>query len=148
MLLEEEPEISEPTPEDVEAAEQEPQYITEITVKADWVAYDMALGVIRARGNISVVTDEEQLYAEQATINLEQETGSFKQATIIRDTLDMHLEGAVIEKTGYRTYHIEDGWVITCKVEEGETAPWSFAAKDAVIGTGRLCNPQACPLPG
>jgi LPS-assembly protein len=133
VLLEEEPEISEPTPEDVEAAEQEPQYITEITVKADWVAYDMALGVIRARGNISVVTDEEQLYAEQATINLEQETGSFKQATIIRDTLDMHLEGAVIEKTGYRTYHIEDGWVITCKVEEGETAPWSFAAKDAVI---------------
>ena len=108
-------------------------YKTEITIKADWVAYDVALNSIKARGNVSIETDEEKLSAEQATVNLENETGTFTNATILRDEYDMHLEGKVIEKTGYKTYHIEDGWVVTCKVEKGQTAPWSFAASDAVV---------------
>ena len=131
-LLEEKPVIAAPTPEDV-PEEAEDIYETQVTIKADWVAYDVALNTIKARGNVSVATDDEQLLADQAVVNLEQETGTFKNATIIRDEYDLHLEGEVIEKTGYKTYHIENGWVITCKVKEGETPPWSFAAGDAVI---------------
>ncbi len=133
ILLEEDETVPEEiTPLDLEE-DKEPVYRTEITVKADWAVYDIALNTIRARGNVTVITADDQLYAEQGEINLEQETGTFKQATIIRKKNDLHLEGAVIEKTGFKTYHIEDGWVITCKVNKGETAPWSFAASDAVI---------------
>ncbi|BDD88017.1 LPS assembly protein LptD [Desulfofustis limnaeus] len=131
-LLEEEPEPTEITPADLEE-EGEPHYRTEITITADWAVYDIALNTIKARGNVSVITDDEQLYADQGEVNLEQETGVFKQATIIRKEHDLHLEGEVVEKTGFKTYHIQNGWVITCKVEADETAPWSFAASDAVI---------------
>ena len=131
-LLGETPESAEVTPEDVPEAVED-VYETLVTIKADWVTYDIALSTIKARGNVSVTTDDEQLFAEQAVVNLEQETGTFKNATILRDDYDLHLEGEVIEKTGYKTYHIENGWVITCKVKDGETPPWSFAASDAVI---------------
>jgi LPS-assembly protein len=131
-LLGEAPEAVEITPEDV-PEEIEDVYETQVTIKADWVTYDIALSTIKARGNVSVISEDEQLIAEQAVVNLEQETGTFKNATILRDEYDLHLEGDVIEKTGYKTYHIENGWVITCKVKEGTTPPWSFAAKDVVI---------------
>jgi len=131
-LLEEAPAPVEVTPEDL-PEEVEDVYETQVTIKADWATYDIALNTIKARGNVSVTSEDEQLLAEQAVVNLEQETGTFKNATILRDEYDLHLEGEVIEKTGYKTYHIENGWVITCKVQEGKTPPWSFAAKDAVI---------------
>ena len=131
-LLGEAPAPVETTPEDV-PEEVEEVYETQVTIKADWATYDIALSTIKARGNVSVTTEDEQLLADQAVVNLEQETGTFKNATILRDEYDLHLEGEVIEKTGYKTYHIENGWVITCKVTEGQTPPWSFAAKDVVI---------------
>jgi LPS-assembly protein len=134
-LLEEEAAPVEVAPIELDE-ETEDTYQTQVTIKADWVAYDIALSSINARGNVSIVTGSEQLFAEQAIVNLEQETGTFKNATIIRDDKDMHLEGEVIEKTGFKTYHIENGWVITCKVKEGETPPWSFAASDVVIEQG------------
>nr|WP_275888421.1 LPS assembly protein LptD [Desulfobulbus alkaliphilus] len=48
----------------------------------------------------------------------------------------MHLQGRVIEKTGEVTYYIDDGWIITCKLKEGQTPPWSFAAADTKITDG------------
>ena len=133
LLLEEEiPETTEVTPADIEEAVKD-VYKTEVTIKSDWVAYDVALNSIKARGNVSIKTEEDQLFAEEATVNLENETGTFTNATIIRDEHDLHVEGEVIEKTGYKTYHVENGWVITCKVESGKTAPWSLAVSDAEI---------------
>lgn len=134
-LLGESPAPVETTPEEV-PEEVEEVYETQVTIKADWATYDIALSTIKARGNVSVTSEDEQLLADQAVVNLEQETGTFKDATILRDEYDLHLEGEVIEKTGYKTYHIENGWVITCKVDEGKTPPWSFAAKDVVIEQG------------
>ncbi|MGI9536338.1 MAG: LPS-assembly protein LptD [Desulfocapsaceae bacterium] len=133
ILLEEEqqPEL-EVTPESLETV-QEPVYEVQITIKADWMAYDVVLNTIKARGNVSVEADDQSIFAEQAVVNLEQETGTFKKATILGNEKDLHLEAEVIEKVGFKTYHIEDGWIITCKVPEGKKAPWSFAASDVVI---------------
>lgn len=131
-LLEEEQPEEEITPEDIET-DLEPVYKTEITIKADWMVYDVTLSTIKARGNVSVETDGQSISAEQAVVNLEQETGTFKKATILGTEKDMHLEGGVIEKIGFKTYHIEDGWIITCKIPEGKKAPWSFAASDVVV---------------
>jgi LPS-assembly protein len=120
--------------------DQPPEMITEsrtlTTIKADWIAYDINLGTIRARGNLLIDIGPDQLTAEAGEVNLNSETGTFTDASIIREYKDLHLEGRVIEKTGDMTYHIEDGWVITCKLKEGETPPWSFASKDANITDG------------
>ncbi|HHL35014.1 MAG TPA: LPS-assembly protein LptD [Desulfobulbaceae bacterium] len=123
--------------EDTTGKEEKEETVTErktlTTIKADWIAYDVDLGKIKARGNLLIDIGPDQLSAESGTVDLNRETGTFRNATIIRQYKDMHLEGRVIEKTGDLTYHIEDGWIITCKVKEGETPPWSFAASDAEI---------------
>ena len=106
------------------------------TIKADWIVYDINLGTIKARGNLLVSVGSDVLMAEKGEVDLNRETGTFGNATIIRDENDVHLEGKVIEKTGDLTYRIEDGWIITCKLKEGQTPPWSFAAKDADITDG------------
>jgi len=115
----------------------EPEIVTEkktlTTIKADWIAYDVDLGAVKARGNLLIKIGPDELTAERGTVDLNRETGTFYNATILREYKDMHLEGRVIEKTGDLTYHIKDGWVITCKVKDGDTPPWSFAAADADI---------------
>lgn len=103
------------------------------TIKADWIAYDINQGTIRARGALLIDIGPDKLTAESGRINLNSETGSFTNATIIRQDKDLHLEGRLIEKTGDLTYHIEDGWVITCKLKGDAAPPWSFAAADADI---------------
>lgn len=132
VLLEEEKPEEEITPESL-GTELEPVYKIQTTIKADWMAYDVTLNTIKARGNVSVQADDQHLFAEQAEVNLEQETGTFRKATILSNEKNMHLEGEVIEKIGFKTYHIENGWIITCKIPEGKKAPWSFAASDVVV---------------
>jgi LPS-assembly protein len=113
-----------------------PRYKTETTIKADWIAYDVEQNSIKAKGNVSISTDTDELLAEEGVLNLNNETGTFKEATILRKTLDLHLEGETIDKTGVNTYRIQNGWVVTCKVKEENTPPWSFAASDTHVTQG------------
>lgn len=106
------------------------------TIQADWIAYDIDRGTIKARGNILIRIGNDQLSAAQGDVDLKSETGSFTDAAIIRHADEVHLEGRVIEKTGDITYHIEDGWIITCKLQEGQTPPWSFTARSSNITEG------------
>ncbi len=134
-LLEEDVEEPEKAAEEIEK-EVGPKYRTTVTISADWVVYDVELQSIKAKGNVKIITNEDQLYAKEATLNLTDETGKFTDATVVRKELSMHLEGQTIEKTGFNTYRVIDGWVITCKVEEGETPPWSLASADTDIKQG------------
>jgi len=106
---------------------------TTVTIKSDWMVYDVELQSIKAKGNVLIITDEGELRATEGIIKLNDETGQFTDAVITRQKNSLHMEGEHIEKTGFDTYHIKDGWVITCKVEEGETPPWSFSSADADI---------------
>ena len=131
-LLEEDVEIPEITADEI-TDKAETVYKTTLTIKADWIVYDVELQSIKAKGNVLIITDEDQLRATEGVIKLADETGQFTDATITRTRNSLHFEGKLIEKTGFDTYHIVDGWVITCKVEEGETPPWSFSSADADI---------------
>ncbi|MBU1565060.1 MAG: LPS assembly protein LptD [Proteobacteria bacterium] len=113
-----------------------PQYRTTVTIKSDWMVYDVELESIKAKGNVQINTSEEQLFAKEVTLNLSKETGKFTDATILRNELSLHLEGKTIEKTGFDTYRIDDGWIITCKLEDGQTPPWSFSSAKTEIRQG------------
>ncbi len=114
--------------------------VTEIktltTVKADWISYDVNGGEVEARGNLLINMGTDQLSADSGRIDLKEATGSFENATVVSENQNMHMEGRVIEKTGDLTYHIQDGWIVTCKLRDGETSPWSFAASDVEITDG------------
>lgn len=134
-LLEEQKKPTEVRADQVEK-EAVPQYQTTTTIKADWMVYDVELESIKAKGNVRIVTRDEELFAKEATVNLPKETGKFTDATILRNELSLHLEGKTVEKTGFDTYRIDDGWVITCKLEEGQTPPWSFSAANTDVRQG------------
>ncbi|NLX18985.1 MAG: LPS-assembly protein LptD, partial [Desulfobulbus sp.] len=106
------------------------------TIKADTVSYDIANSVLTVTGNVLIDVGTDRLVADSGTIDLEKATGTFHNATVVRQDKEIHFEGRVIEKTGALTYHIADGWVITCKLEPGQTPPWSFAAADVDITDG------------
>lgn len=114
----------------------EPTYETTVVIKADWLVYDVEVGTIKVKGNVHIKTAEDELFAKEGSLSLENETGTFTDATILREELSMHLEGASIEKTGFDTYRIVDGWVITCKLEEGQTPPWSFSSSQVDVRPG------------
>lgn len=132
-LLEESPAADTPSTEKNKTVTTS-QVIT--TIKAQWMVYDMDLGTVKARGDVYIKVGPDLLTAEEATVNLNRETGTFSNASIIRQYKDMHFEGKVIEKTGDLTYHFEDGWLITCKLKNGEAPPWSFGAAEADITDG------------
>jgi LPS-assembly protein len=123
-------------PADGPAAKPATELKTVTTVKADWVSYDITRGLLTAKGNLLIDIGTDQLTADSGSIDLEKATGTFDNATVIRQHKDMHFEGKVIEKTGDLTYHIEDGWVVTCKLQPGEIPPWSFAASNVEITDG------------
>ncbi|MCL2459313.1 MAG: LPS assembly protein LptD [Desulfobulbus sp.] len=109
---------------------------TVTTIKADWVSYDLNRGLLNLKGNLSINIGPDQLTADAGTIDLEKSTGSFENATVVRQEKELHFEGKLIEKTGSLTYHIEDGWVVTCKLEPGQVPPWSFAAAEVDLTDG------------
>jgi LPS-assembly protein len=120
----------------VDEEEQEPQYKTTVTIRADWMAYDVEMQTIKAKGAVEIISEDDQLYAKEGTVNLNSETGTFSEATIIRKEDSLHLEGETIEKTGFDTYRIIDGWAITCKIDKDEEPPWSFASARTDITEG------------
>ncbi|MDD2463833.1 MAG: LPS assembly protein LptD [Desulfobulbus sp.] len=136
--VESEPQITGPTsrPEDRAVGESDQALKTVTTVKADRVAYDFTKGTLEATGNLQIAVGGDILTADSGLIDLEKTSGSFKDATFVRHENDLHFEGRLIEKTGELTYHIEDGWVVTCKLQPGEVPPWSFAAADTEITDG------------
>ncbi len=113
-----------------------PRYENRVTIQADWIAYDVDHGSVKARGHVNIKGANDEIAAEEGVVDLNKETGTFTDATILRKSLDLHLEGKTIEKTGFNTYHIENGWVITCKLKNNETPPWSFASTDTTVTEG------------
>ena len=94
-LLEEKPE-----PADQQATQTTTKTQTLTTIKADWIAYDINQGSVKTRGNLFIEIGSDQLTAEQGDIDLNSETGTFTNATIVRQEENIHLEGKIIEKTG------------------------------------------------
>ena len=94
--------------ESEETADKPEETVTETktvtSIKADWLAYDVELGRVKARGNLLIDLGTDELSAESGSIDLKEATGTFENATIIRQEKSMHLEGRVIEKTGELTY--------------------------------------------
>ena len=113
-----------------------PEMRVTTVIKADWISYEIERKYIEAKGNISIVGNGDTLKAHSGTVNLASETGTFQNAVITTEEKSVHLEGKTVTKTGYNTYHIEKGWVITCKLEDGQSPPWSLASSSADVEKG------------
>lgn len=134
-LLQEEKVVSAPpetTLSEVQTETTEPQYKTTTTIYTDWLRYDVEKGLIQARGNVRIDGNDNHVVAQNANLQIENETGTFEDASLQQADL-MYMEGKEIEKTGYDTYHVTDGWVITCKLEDGQSPPWAIVSSEVDV---------------
>jgi len=99
-----------------------------VFIRADWARYDLALGTIKARGNVRIISGSDEITAESAELDLAAETGSFTDSTIFMAESHMYVAGAEVQKTGPFSYTMKKGWATACKPEEGKSPPWSFTS--------------------
>ena len=78
-------------------------------IRADWVRYDKERGTIKARGNVYILSDADEITANKADMNLETETGIFTDSTIFMAETHMYVTGEEVEKTGEFSYTLKKG---------------------------------------
>lgn len=112
-------------------------------IRADWARYDKERGTIKARGNVYVLSGRDEITATSADLNLEAETGTFRDSTIFMAESHMYVTGQEVVKTGEFSYILKKGWATACKPEEGKSPPWSFTSSTTnltVDGMARMTN--------
>jgi LPS-assembly protein len=128
-------------------------------LRADYFSYDERQGIYTARGRVSlrsqdqVITADEirldgltrqailegnvrveqgndWLESERAFLDLKKQTGTIEQGRGFLAENHFHFSGALIEKLGAQTYHLEKARFTTC---EGENPSWHFRTSDLRI---------------
>jgi LPS-assembly protein len=112
-----------------------------MVIQADRIQYNTTLKTVRASGNLVISTNSDEITAQEALIDLGDQTGIFHKAVLYRAPINLYLTGAILQKTGDNAYWIKDGSLTTCTVPAGEVPPWSINSKDSQItpdGNARL----------
>ncbi|MCB2184658.1 MAG: LPS assembly protein LptD [Desulfobulbaceae bacterium] len=104
-----------------------------LTIKADWIRYNLEEGLVHARGNLSMRNTNEDVDAGEALIDLNNETATLSDTTLFVPENNLHFSGKKVEKNDAVTYRFEDGDFTTCKVEEGKKLPWQFHSAETIV---------------
>jgi lipopolysaccharide assembly outer membrane protein LptD (OstA) len=116
------------------------------TLNADWIAFNPQTGVGVASGNVRLVEGEDTLVADFVEFEIETLQGIVRNGRLESPDSQFKIAGASIEKTGERTYRLEDATFTTCFCEDEECAePWSIRARQAdleVDGYGTVRDAQ------
>ena len=129
---------------------------SEYRLRADHFSYDERQNIYRARGNVTlhapgrVITADEMrldsltreailegdvrieqgddwLEGEKAFLDLEKQTGIIESGRGFLAEGNFHFSGAIIEKLGPQTYHVEQAIFTTC---DGDRPSWHFRTRD------------------
>ena len=129
---------------------------SEYRLRADHFSYDERQNIYRARGNVTlhapgrVITADEMrldaltreailegdvrieqgddwLEGEKAFLDLEEQTGIIESGRGFLAEGNFHFSGAIIEKLGPQTYHVERAKFTTC---DGKRPSWHFRTRD------------------
>ena len=112
-------------------------------IRADWARYDVERGTVKARGNVYILSGADEITANIADMDLENETGTFTDSTIFMAESHMFVTGQEVLKTGEFSYTLKKGWATACKPEEGKSPPWSFTSSTTKLtldGMAQMTN--------
>ncbi len=104
-----------------------------MVIRADWVRYDVERGTVKARGNVYVLSNQDEVRAKHADLDLSGKVGTFYDSTIFLAETHMYIQGEEVVKTGEFIYNLKQGWASSCRIEEGKPAPWAFRSKKAKL---------------
>ncbi|MDA8165446.1 MAG: LPS assembly protein LptD [Desulfobacteraceae bacterium] len=113
-----------------------------MVIKAAWMRYDVDLGQVKARGDVSLKSKDYLVDATEVELLLDKQTGTLLDSTVTMpqeeksfflENYNLYLSGREIEKTGELTYHIENGIITSCPRQPDRSPPWEIASRDVRI---------------
>lgn len=97
---------------------------------ADRVVFQRQTAEAQAEGDVHALVDGNEVWGNQARLNMETKTGVVEQGTLFMPLSGYIITGEELEKTGPETFHARQAILTTCT---GERPAWSFAAREVVI---------------
>ncbi|HSR36119.1 MAG TPA: LPS assembly protein LptD [Desulfurivibrionaceae bacterium] len=117
-----------------------------LTITADWMRYDVELGLVKARGHVFIDSPGgEEVRADVAKLDLNTQVGTMGNATIFVAENNLYIKGKEVEKTGELTYTLHESRISACEPVPGKSQAWaieSSRAKITVDGMTHLINPR------
>ena len=106
---------------------------TGVEIAADVIQYNIDVNSINAVGNLHLQDKYDELRASEAWIDLTEQTGFFKQATIFWQNTNLSASADLIEKTAIKSYHFINGKLTTCPPDKDKAPDWSIWGRDVEI---------------
>ena len=117
-----------------------------VTLRADWLRYDSATGLVHAKGNVHLKTAGQVATAGDAQLLLNEQTGVLKHSTIFFEDRNLYFASEEARKEGEKIYYFHNGVFTTCEITE-ETAPvWSIKSVEADIDIDGFIFMKHCIL--
>ncbi|MBT8331216.1 MAG: LPS export ABC transporter periplasmic protein LptC, partial [Deltaproteobacteria bacterium] len=102
----------------------------DILLTADLVQYDHKAQSAFARGNVVLTVGQDILSGSAMQIDLENQRGTIENASLFIKENNFHITAEKIEKTGRKTYRIEEATLTTC---DGTKPSWKISARNVKI---------------
>lgn len=100
----------------------------ELQLEADEIRISRSTNEASAIGNVHLTTPNDSYAAEEIYLNLDDETGYLRQASLVSNATQFTLLGDYIEKSEGQCYRIENGSFTTCRCEDGRPS-WSISTR-------------------
>ena len=104
-----------------------------LEIKADRIQYNVKENSVNGSGNLRVIEKNYELRASEAQMELVNQIGVFKEASIFWEENNVSISADLIEKTARETYHIEDGKFTVCPAEKNKAPDWSIWGRDVKV---------------
>ena len=104
---------------------------------ADSALLRQADNTAEVQGRVFLRRDGDTLYAQQLTLNFENERGSITDGYLFMKQGNFHLRGEKMEKVGTEDYHIVNGSFTVC---DGAVPSWKFSAHELDVTLGEYAT--------
>ena len=101
-----------------------------IKITANFIRFDQENMKAYAEGNVVLTNGEDVLSGTSMDVDLINQIGSVEDGYLFLKENNYHLTGKLIEKTGDKTYTIDEAVLTTC---DGEKPDWKIRGKDVKI---------------
>lgn len=99
----------------------------EQVLQAEQVRWNDETSQADAFGDVRLTGADGDMFGEELHLNLDRQEGLIRNGRVFVRESNFHIIGTEIEKTGERTYRVEDGTFTTC---DGEVPSWKFTARE------------------
>jgi lipopolysaccharide assembly outer membrane protein LptD (OstA) len=106
---------------------------TGLEIEADRLQYNVDTNSVDAVGNLHLRDKYDEVQASEAQINVVEEIGFFKDATIFWQGTKLTASADLIEKTDLKSYHFVNGKLTTCPPDKEKSPDWSIWGRDVEI---------------